>query len=227
MRQIPLSSSLLVFVEDIEFTEAALSADEDTKHLACLFRDELETWEKVFKRYRDGRRAIVKADAKVSVCNQKLDDTTTRFGHVLLAEAGGDRKSTFYRRFFPMIPSEFIRQGLRKQCEYTRDTMIGELEKLPDESPLKAYLPVLEERVARTLDALDARGKVMGERASTAHDVEEWKEGVNRLRLSTYAALLQLATEKNLGKSFAESFFRSAKEQLPEGVVAVSSAIGG
>lgn len=223
MRQIPLTASLLVFVEDLEFTEAALSADEETEYLARPFRDQLETWEKVVKRYREARRAIVRADAKVSVCNQKLDATTMRFGHALLAEAGGDRKSTLFRRFFSLMPSELIRQGLRKRCEYTRDTIVGELKRLPDGSPLLPYLALLDQKVARALDALDSRSQVQGERATTAYDVEDWKIGINRLRLATYAALLRIATEKNLGKSFAESFFRVAKESSETAPLAAST----
>lgn len=214
MRRLSQSASLLVYLEDIEYTEAALSAREETKELACPFREEIEGWDRLFRQYRDGRRAIVQADAVVSVSNQALDEATTRFGHSVLAEAGGDRKSTFFRRFFPVVPSEFIRENLRRQCERTRDGILVELEKLPETSALKAYMAPLRDGVVRALDALDARAKVHTERARVAYDVEEWKDGVNRLRLSTYGALLALGAERNLGKGFADSFFRnpSAKE---------------
>lgn len=211
MRQIPLTSSLLVYLEEIEFTEGALSAHEHTRELAGVFREEILTWERIFKTHRDARRAIVRADALVSVCNHDLDDATTRFSHLVLAEVSGDRKSTFFRRFFPKAPSELVRLPLRKQCEHTRDVMLKELAALPETSRLEPYRAILDEKAARALDALDARAKVRAERASVAYDVEEWKDGVNRLRLSTYAALLQIAAERNLGKSFAESFFRSPK----------------
>lgn len=224
MRQIPLSSSLLVYLEEMEFTEAALSAHEDTKDLASVYRDELESWEKAFKSYREARRAIVRADAMVSVCNQTLDELTTRFSHVVLVEVNGDRKSTLFRRFFPIAPSELVRQSLRKQCEHTRNVMVSELKSLPDQSPLKAFATQLDDRASRALDALDARAKVGAERATVAYDVEEWKEGVNRLRLSTYAALLQIAAERNLGKSFADSFFRAPRAQAPEGELPQASS---
>lgn len=211
MRQIPLTSSLLVYLEEVEFSEGALSAHDHTKELAALFRDEILSWELMFKGYREARRAIVRADARVSVCNHDLDDATTRFSHVVLAEVAGDRKSTLFRRFFPKAPSELIRLPLRKQCEHTRDLMLKELAALPDTSRLKPFQAILAEKAKRALDALDDRAKVRAERASVAYDIEEWKDGINRLRLSTYAALLQIAAERNLGKSFAESFFRSPK----------------
>lgn len=216
MRQVPLSASLLVFLEEIEYTEAALSAHDETKDLACLFQEEIERWDKVFKTHRETRRAIVRADARVSVCNQALDETTTRFGHAVLAEAGGDRKSTFFRRFFPIAPSELVRENLRRQCERTRDSILVEIDKLPESSPLKAFHSPLKERVGRALDALDSRAKVHAERASTSYDVEEWKDGINRLRLSTYAALLNIGVERGLGKGFADSFFRNPSAQAVE-----------
>jgi hypothetical protein len=40
-------------------------------------------------------------------------------------------------------------------------------------------------------------------------EVEEWKDGVHRLRLSTYAELLKVAAEKKYPRSFADAFFLS------------------
>ena len=41
-----------------------------------------------------------------------------------------------------------------------------------------------------------------------ASDVADWKEGINRLRTTTYAELLKRGTEKRLGRDWAETFFR-------------------
>jgi len=217
MRRLAMSSSLLVYLEELEFTEVALSSRAETKDLAGSFRDELESWERIFKRYREARHAIVHAEAIVAVRDQELDEITTSFGRALLAEVKGDRKSTLFRRFFSDSPSEFVRKPLRKQCEDTRDRIVPELNHLPDGSPLKAYARPLAEAAQRAIDALDARAKIRADRASVALDVEEWKEGVNRLRVSTYAALLQIGNEKGLGKPFAKSFFRAAKRATSKG----------
>jgi hypothetical protein len=37
--------------------------------------------------------------------------------------------------------------------------------------------------------------------------VDEWKEGVNALRLTTYAELLKVAAEKGYSRAWADSFF--------------------
>jgi len=42
----------------------------------------------------------------------------------------------------------------------------------------------------------------------TSGRVDEWKKGVNTLRLSTYAELLKIAAEKAYGKAWVEAFFR-------------------
>lgn len=217
MRRLSLTSSLLVYLEELEFTEATLSARDDTKELAGPFREEIETWERVLKTYRESRRAIVRADAVVAVRDQELDEITSNFSRSLLAEVNGDRKSALFRRFFPDTPSELIRKPLRKQCEHTLNRIVPELKQLPDGSPLKAFARPLAEAAQRALDALDARAKVGAERASVAIDVEEWKEGVNRLRTSTYAELLRMGAEKGLGKAFARSFFRAAKRATTKG----------
>lgn len=217
MRRLSLSSSLLVFLEELEFTEVALSSRDETKELACAYRDELESWERLFKTYRGARHAIIHADAIVAVRDQELDEITTKFGRALLAEVNGDRKSPLFRRFFADAPSEFVRKPLRKQCEYTLTRIVPELNQLPDGSPLKAFAKPLAEAAQRAIDALDARAKVVAERASVSIDVEEWKEGVNRLRMSTYAALLQIGNEKGNAKAFAKSFFRVGKTRRAKG----------
>src|SRR5690349_18605995 len=106
MRKIQLSASLLTFLDELEFVEAALSADDETKDLAKPFHDELSDWDGVFKKERAGRRGVIRADAVVSVRNAQLDSTSLKFGANVLAEAGGDRKSPFFRRFFSVAPSQ-------------------------------------------------------------------------------------------------------------------------
>ena len=48
----------------------------------------------------------------------------------VLAESGNDRKGPFFRRFFPVAPSELVRRPLRKQAEHTITVMAVELGKL-------------------------------------------------------------------------------------------------
>lgn len=209
MRKTALSASLLTFLEQLEYTEAALSADEETVDLAAPFADQIGEWADVFKKERAGRRAVVRAEAVVSVRNARLDQKTVKFGANVLAETGGDRKTGFFRRFFAKAPSAFVRLPLRKQCEQTLAVVVVELAKLEPTHVLKPYQEPLTSLAKAALEALDARTKAKGERTIGASDIDEWKEGCNTLSLSTYAELLKLAAEKGYARSWADSFFPS------------------
>jgi len=209
MRKIPLSASLLTFLEHLEYPEAGLSAEEETAELAAPFRDQIAEWDDKFKQERAGRRSVIRAEAVVAVRNAQLDGKTVRFGASVLGEAGGDRKSPFFRRFFPVAPSQYVRQPLRKQCEQTLNVMAAELEKLEKKHTLRTFLAPLTTLAKSALAALDARTKAKGDRTMSASDVEDWKEGCNTLRLSTYAELLKIAAEKGYGRAWADSFFPS------------------
>ena len=207
MRQLPLNRSLIFYLDQLEYTEAALSADPDTEPLAPPFREEIEDWSRAFDKQRKARREVVRSNAIVAVRNEQLDNVTTSFGVVLLADVRGDRNSTTFRRFFPSAPSEIVRRALRKQCQTTKSTIIPAIRALNESSPLRPFAERLETAVTAALDAVDARATARGSSAGAALDVEEWKEGVNRLRLSTYGALLGIAAEKHYARSWAESFF--------------------
>jgi hypothetical protein len=217
MRKIPLSAGLLTFLDSLEFTEAALSADDDAADLAPAFQEEIEGWELLFKKERIGRRGVVRADAVVAVRNAQLDDKTTRFGAAALAEAGGNRKSKGFRRFFSVAPSQFIRRALRKQADDTLNVLLGEIGKLDAQSPLKVFAQPLGDMATAAIQALDARNKAKADRTLANNDVDEWKEGVNVLRLTTYAELLKIAAEKDYGRAWADSFFQSDESDSADG----------
>lgn len=223
MRKLAPTYSLLTYLEDLEYTEAALGADEAAADLAAAFTEEIEGWSAIFKAEREARRAVTRADAVIAVKNAALDGTTTRFGAAVLAEAGADRRSPLFKRFFSVAPSEVVRKPLRKQAELTLNVMITELAKVDAASPLKAFAAPLQTLAKAALDGLDARAKLQSARGIAAHDVAEWKEGANTLRLSTYAELLKRSTTNARGRAWVEAFFRadgaSATEEAAEGDV--------
>jgi len=209
MRRLQQSSSTIIFLEEIEYTDAALAADVLTAELGKPFVAAAESWESIFKAERQARRTVGRTEAVVSVRNGQLDVITTRFGAGVLSEAGADRASPFFRRFFPIAPSVLVRQPLRKQCEYTQNVVVEELSKLEGKAQgLKAFARPLETTAKAALAALDARSKAKAERAITHNDVDEWKEGINTLRLSTYAELLKIAIAEGYPRSWADNFFR-------------------
>ncbi|MBK9258703.1 MAG: hypothetical protein IPM54_02580 [Polyangiaceae bacterium] len=205
MRKIALSRSLIYFLEEIEYSEAGLSADPDASSLAPAFQDALMDWETLFKKERLGRRNVVRAEALVAVRNERIDATTVQFGALARAAA-----PELLDRCFNIAPGKFIRRNLRKQCETTKTVIVPEIAKLAPEHPCKSFGGQLDALADGAVTALDDRAKAMGNRHSSANDVLEWKEGVNALRTTTYAELLKIAVAKGLPKSWVESFFRQS-----------------
>ena len=65
MKKLPLSGSLLTFLDHLEFSEAALSAETETEALAKPFTEQLRQWPQVFERERVVCRQIVRCEAVV------------------------------------------------------------------------------------------------------------------------------------------------------------------
>ena len=193
MRQIPQSAALLTFLDELEYTEAALAADTDAADLTTAFEDEIGGWEKVFKKERAGRRDVTRAEAVVAVRNAQLDSLTLRFAANVKANDGN---GTLLARFFSTAPSRFVRKGLRDQCDKTVHVLVTELDKLGANHPLHTFSKLLGAAAKAALASLDLRNQAKGQRQSASNDVDEWKEGVNQLRLTTYAELLKIAAAK-------------------------------
>lgn len=208
MRLIPLNYSLGVYLADLQYTDAALAANPETADLVATTGEAIASFDAIAKAERDARHAVDRADAVVTVCDQTLDEWTTQAGVIVFAAAGGDRSSPFFRRFFLVAPSSFVRFGLRKQCQQTLDALVPEMKKLDPSHPLAALAPSLEQASKAGLDALDKRGKAMSARGMVANDVREWKDGINRMRTRLHLELQRRAVEKGRGKDWADAFFR-------------------
>jgi hypothetical protein len=209
MRKIPLSFGLLTYLDELEYTEAALAADPVAADLAPLFAEEIDGWATLFQRERTARREVVRADAIVAVRDRQLDVPTTRFATAALLAAGNDRGREEFRGFFPSAPSTLVRAPLRKQAERTRDVIVPRIAAQPSSSPLHAYAEPLETAARAALSALTARVKLEGAGAVAASEAREWKEGINRLRTTTRGELLKRQSEQMLGDGWAETFFRA------------------
>ena len=204
MRQIPLSFGLLSFLDELEFTEAALAADEDAAGLAAPFVDAIGEWEGLFAEERAARRQVIRAEAVVAVRNERLDSLTKRFAAAVRAFA----PELLSKFFGGTAPGQFVRKGLRVQCEKTRDVLLPEAGKLGGNHELAPFAAPLDVLSTAALVALDIRTKAKGHRQIVSNANDEWKEGVNALRTTTYAELLKIATAKKLPKTWVESFFR-------------------
>jgi len=172
------------FLEEIEYSEAALSADPDAAFLALPFQNALTEWETHFKSERTARRAVVRTSAIVGVRNERIDVTTIQFAAVARSTS-----PDVLDRCFTMAPGKLVRANLRKQCETTKIVIVPEIGKLAADHPCKAFGARLDACATSAVTALDDRAQAMGSCQSAANDVLEWREGVNALRTTTYAEL--------------------------------------
>ncbi|TKD12474.1 hypothetical protein [Polyangium fumosum] len=212
MRKIPLSHGMITFLDELEYSEAGLAADPEAAHLAAPFHDAIAKWESLFKKEREGRRDVTRAEAVVAVRNAGLDGLTTRFAAATRAFAA----PLLGKMFRDATPGQFIRQALRVQCEKTRDVILTEIGKLEPGHGLAVFGPQLDASVGAAFSALDVRAKTKGNRQVVANETDEWKEGVNALRTTTYAELLKIAVMNKYPKSWVESFFRAAAADVAE-----------
>ena len=81
---------------------------------------------------------------------------------------------------------------------------------------LTGHLAPFRSASQQAQDALDARVKARGERSMQFHEVQDWREGVNLLRLTCYAELLKRCAEQARHRAWADSFFRRDSGRAPE-----------
>jgi hypothetical protein len=211
MRSIPTTFGLLYFLEEIEFTEAALSADDDAAPLAPAFTQAIADWDGTFKTERAARREVIRAEAVVAVRNEQLDSLT-----MIFAKTARGLAPELLAKAFTMAPGRFIRTGLRKQAEHTVNVIAVQVGKLNPESPVFAFGAKLQTLAQSAVGALDHRAKVKGANATVGNDVDEWKEGINSLRLTTWTELLKIADAKGYPRTWVEAFFRRTNERGAE-----------
>lgn len=202
MRQILRSRSLLHFLDRLEATEAALSADPDAQHLAPAFQQSITEWTPVFNKEREGRRNIVRTQALINVANSRLDVYTTSFVNIAKGVA-----ASLLELWIKVAPNRFIKAPLRKQAETTLGFIVPEVAKLPSDHILSPYGIELGVRAGAAITALDNRSKAMGANGGIRNEVLEYKEGVTTLRTNTYAELLKIARAKAYPRSWVEAFF--------------------
>jgi hypothetical protein len=212
MRQISLKHSLLFFLEELEYTEAALSADDDARSLAPAYQARIEDWKGIFDKERTSRRNVIRGNAVVAVRNEQLDASTIRLAATARGAAVG-----FLDKVLSVSPSRFVKKPLREQCETTRDVLLVELAKLDPGNPVRALAPALESLNNAALTALDERTKAKNAQTTVGNDIDEWKNAVNAQRLTTFADLLKIAALKGYPRAWAESFYRTVeKNDKPE-----------
>jgi hypothetical protein len=207
LRSIPLSSSILKFWQDLVFLEAALLADDETKHLAAVITPVLDEFPVILQRDLDTRRGVIQTNARAFVADTRIDDTIRGLFSAVLALVQQNRKRPEFTTLFATHIGDVVRHALRKQIDVAKE--------LADKLAMKIFPDGLRTSQTKALAAVIKRGKAVLEEVRKAEfarvegrlDIRTWKEEANAVRLAVYGQLLQLAAKTGRGKAWAEGFF--------------------
>lgn len=195
------------FEDDVMFTRAALSADENAADLLPLTDDQLPQIDEVRSFDRNARQQIANIDASRTVANTNLDIHCTAFGDSLYLSCNKDRSSTRWTQFFREQVSRFTRQRLTDQVR----RVLGWLQTSTDET-LEAHRTNLTKWAQAADVALNSTEGQSGVRAQVWQRREVLAKSLTDARDNLHATLLQRAQQRKLPRDWADSFFRVVRK---------------
>lgn len=193
--------------EAVVYTQARLEATKETQEFVPVFESLEERLSQEEARYKDIRKAAIKAGAKVEVVNQIFDETTSRFEVDLGVEVQRDRKAPLYMQFFPTPPSRVIRLGLSSQTQTCR-----KWPELLDTAPksLQPYASSFRTIFAQAEEVLKERDTADTQRLLFRNQgLQAFVDDLNAARLSLASELLAIAATKFKNSTFAQAWVRS------------------
>lgn len=205
-RKLSAETTFADLESEVMFTIAALGADPDARALLGEASDWLGWIDVAQKEDRSFRQQEANVDAGRVVANGRLDLTCVAFGKRLLGACDQNRQAPRFTRFFAKPPMAFVKQALAKQVT----AVFGWLS-VNDDDVLEAFRADLQERATNARNAQDAtsaigplRGTNQARRAKLAEDLTRERDGLHR-------QLAELADEKNLGRGWADLFFKKTR----------------
>ena len=226
MRRIDPSRAILVFWAQLTFHEAAVLADDSTKHLAPPVTKALADFTTIFQLDLDSRREVLKTQAKSGMIDVSLDERIRKLHSATLFLVGQVRKRPEFTSLFSETIDKVVRFALKRQVEVA--------EGLAQTLSLKLYSDEFRNAHQGPLQALIGGARtVLGEvrsaeiaRTDARLDIRAWKDDVNAILLANYGELVTLAAKAGHSRDWADAFFMSHKradnddefeEQPPEG----------
>ena len=216
MRRIDPSRAVLVFWSDLVYHEAALLADDETKHLAAPVTKALADFDTILKLDLDTRRNDLKASAQASIADAHLNEALRQLHSATLFLVRQDRKRDEFKTLFSESIDKVIRYALKRQIEVTADII--------DKLGLKLYADDFKTKHVGPLQSLIDHGKTILDVVRTAAlartdariDIRAWKDDVNAIRLANYGELIAIAGRTERKRDWTETFFLSAKTSPDE-----------
>jgi hypothetical protein len=175
----------------------------------------LPPWTQLTQAELDIIRALMEAEARKVVVDDRLDVVSTGIGGTVLIENGGDRSSPVFVRYFGTVqPSRFKRPVLGEQLATMRTWVLSLLQSSP---ALQAYGVQLAAVVVEADAVVQAESEA--QRRLADFQLDERKEFIDRyngLRQVLYGQLAELPhtrRELELPRDFAHRFFLRATSQ--------------
>jgi hypothetical protein len=218
MRQIDEKTGWEASRADVLFTESVLGASEAHPKLLRAMRVQNERWTALDVERREAEDRVVRANARVSWLDLRLDGCVRVFANELLRDAGGNKDDKTFRAYFPEAPSEVIRLGLESEIERCErfDTV---RERVTISKPAAAKLAAVDAAISEGKAALQGRRDAFAARTGVSLDVESWKEATNAARESVYLQLRTWALENGEERGYADRFFPLGNARSPRAAV--------
>jgi hypothetical protein len=112
--------SLQAHREDLVHLHTRLHCNPDTRELAAPIKKLIEDWPTVYYAQLEHWDAQSRAQIRVEMTDEALDEHVDEFAPLVLDAAGGDRSSAHYRMYFAMAPSELKRFVLGEELDVIR-----------------------------------------------------------------------------------------------------------
>ena len=212
MRQIEEKTGWEASRAEVLFTESVLGASEEHPKLLRAMRLQNERWTALDAVRRAAEDGVVRANARVSWVDLRLDGRVRAFANELLRDAGGNKDDKTFRAFFPEAPSEVIRLGLESEIERC-ERFNTVRERVTLSKAAAAKLAAVEAAISEGKAALQSRREAFAARTGVSLDVESWKEATNAARESVYLQLRTWALENGEERGYADRFFTSGSSR--------------
>ncbi len=205
------SASLDTISSELIYTQARLASDPNAEDLAPTIDPLLSEVTETGAGQQSTWIAETRAQAQCDFLNAQLDDLVVEFADTLLFTVK-DRTSTRVTHYLRQAPYAIVRLGLASELEVVREW--PESLKNETDEALKAFAPKFTDMIAKGDAAVSALGKAENARSEfRMRSIELLVEKLNGERMKLHTQLAGRANEKNLGKYWADGFFKSTTKR--------------
>jgi hypothetical protein len=208
-----------VLLDESEYTEALLFADENAKDLAEPLTKLRDACEETMKNQRAYWRAEVIAQAMVDRQNYLLDQDTFLFERALkraIEDAGEANapQSPRFKSYFREEPRRLRDRGLESQVAAMRGWPA--LLRLEPEAQLKSWAEIFEALFLKADEVLAGRRAAQAQtRTQRVQEILPLYTRANDVRQELHGELSKRAPQRSLGRDWPDTFFRTQDRREP------------